>query len=417
MAVDVFHGLTFGGIKSTDYGIYITGQAVYNAPERAVELVSVPGRNGALVIDQGRWENIEVTYPAGCFAADSTNFATAIADFRNAIASQIGYQRLSDDYNPDEYRMALYVSGLDVSPVSNNKAGEFELIFNCKPQRWLTSGEDDIAVTDGDTLTNPTLFDARPLVKAIGQGTISLNGQEIRIQQKELGRVSVASPQDFQDRVTTRQIDINGALLSNGDPIYVDSLFKVEFACKGIMTLRSIGLNPGTGGMDTADFDLYDNYKKAYVSYTYKPQMYKGTPSSGSGTGQVDFIWYDVDPHNATLDITCSYTYDGDSTITLSYTTIPEDPAYYWGNILTIPNIGMSIGETIADSTRLTFTDPIYIDCDLGEAYTYVNGEAVSLNNLVSLGSDLPILAPGANTVTYDNTITSLEIVPRWWQL
>jgi hypothetical protein len=32
----VFKSLTFDGINSLNYGIYITGEAVYNAPERAV---------------------------------------------------------------------------------------------------------------------------------------------------------------------------------------------------------------------------------------------------------------------------------------------------------------------------------------------------------------------------------------------
>ena len=43
--------IIFGGVDSSDYGIYISGEAVYNAPQRAVEFVDVPGRNGAIAID------------------------------------------------------------------------------------------------------------------------------------------------------------------------------------------------------------------------------------------------------------------------------------------------------------------------------------------------------------------------------
>ena len=70
----IFNSLKFGGVDSADYGIYITGEAVYNAPVRAVEMVKVPGRNGAVAMDQGYWENIEVTYPAGVFGDAETNF-------------------------------------------------------------------------------------------------------------------------------------------------------------------------------------------------------------------------------------------------------------------------------------------------------------------------------------------------------
>lgn len=144
----IFKTLTFGGVNSGDYGIYITGQGVYNAPERAVELVSVPGRNGAVPIDQGRWENIEVTYPAGTFGMTQEEFRVAVSDFRNAVVSQLGYQKLSDDYHPDEYRVAMYLSGLEVDPVNYGRAGQFSLVFNCKPQRYLTDGDIEIDVEE-----------------------------------------------------------------------------------------------------------------------------------------------------------------------------------------------------------------------------------------------------------------------------
>ena len=48
--------IIYGGVNSADYGIYITGEAVYNAPERDVEFVEVPGRNGALTLDNERYK-------------------------------------------------------------------------------------------------------------------------------------------------------------------------------------------------------------------------------------------------------------------------------------------------------------------------------------------------------------------------
>ena len=100
----IFNNLNFAGVNSIDYGIYITGEAVYNVPERSVEFVSIAGRDGDLILDNGHFENIEVTYPAGCFGVDQTSFADKVRAFRNAIASKKGYQRLTDSYNPNEYR-------------------------------------------------------------------------------------------------------------------------------------------------------------------------------------------------------------------------------------------------------------------------------------------------------------------------
>ena len=110
----IYKTLTFDGESSGTYGVYITGEAVYNAPEREVEMISIPGRSGQLALDKGRFENIEVTYPAGIFTDNEEDFAEGISNFRNFLCSRNGYVRLQDDYNPNEYRLAIYKSGLEV---------------------------------------------------------------------------------------------------------------------------------------------------------------------------------------------------------------------------------------------------------------------------------------------------------------
>jgi len=164
--------LTFGGIASNTYGVYISGEAVYNSPARDVNMVTVPGRNGTIAIDNGRFENIEVTYPAFCWAADQATFATNVSNFRNAMKALTGYQRLVDDYNPNEYRLGVYIESFEVSPAQYSNAGEFDIVFDCKPQRWLKSGETAVSVASGGTITNPTSFPSEPLIEVTGDGTL-----------------------------------------------------------------------------------------------------------------------------------------------------------------------------------------------------------------------------------------------------
>lgn len=145
---------TYNGVNSADYGLYISGDSVYNAPSRVYEMVDIAGRNGQLAIDQGRFENIEVTYPAFIFAETQTEFAQRLRDIRAWLMSPVGYQRLEDTYHPDEFRLGIYKSGLEVEPIFYNKAGRFELIFDCKPQRFLFSGEETFVLGEwGETET------------------------------------------------------------------------------------------------------------------------------------------------------------------------------------------------------------------------------------------------------------------------
>lgn len=175
--VIIEHYLTFDGKNSRDFGVWISGGGTFNAPARDIQLVQIPGRNGDLTFDNGRYQNITVAYPAFISRA----FRRRIDDFRAFICAPIGYRRLEDTYHPEEFRMAMYSGGLDVSTTPRNMAGMFNLAFNCKPQRWLKSGELPKTFNANGALYNPTLYAAKPLVRAYGTGTFTINGVSVRI--------------------------------------------------------------------------------------------------------------------------------------------------------------------------------------------------------------------------------------------
>lgn len=164
---------TFGLIDSRDYGVYISGSGAYNAPRRSYTEVVVPGRNGALLIDNGNYENIEVTYPA--FITGGSDFAERLADFRSALTSQLGYKRLYDSYNTDQFREGCFMEEINVSPASFLTAGEFDITFNCKPQRFLDSGLTTITITEDVTpVYCPTPFPCKPLLTVTGYGELEV---------------------------------------------------------------------------------------------------------------------------------------------------------------------------------------------------------------------------------------------------
>lgn len=168
---------TFGGVTSSTHGVFISGQGVFNAPPRQYNMISVPGREGDLVGVEKRFANIDVKYPAFI----SANFKTNMAGIRNALLAQVGYQELTDTYHPDEYRLAVYKGGLDADVRTRNDAATFDIVFNCKPQRFLTSGKTVTTVTSGSSLNNPTLFASKPVIKVTGYGQLTVNSDVITI--------------------------------------------------------------------------------------------------------------------------------------------------------------------------------------------------------------------------------------------
>ena len=434
----IYKALKFDNVSSRTYGVYITGEAVYNAPARDVEMITIPGRSGAFALDNGRFENIEVSYPAGIFADTEADFRQAISDFRNFLCSRKGYVRLTDEYNPDEYRMAVYKSGLDVSP-AQLRAGEFEITFECKPQRYLTSGETKSAITSGGTLTNPTLFESGPLFEVKGYGTIDFNGYEIELISGDYGNILVADNQKFNK--TGYEVTIPSEYFNIGD----------TFVISGLRALAAVAFAQGTPGFRYTFYypppqippQPVDTNPDVSTVYTQSPSgategngsfrtasdfaditFTMGTASSVSDTITITGLnvksW---DTHTVieSIDTTTVITvsYDGLQTITFTETFAATGTT---GPLLTFGDFGYNnipsvIGSITVYSTLTYLGDPTYIDCDLGEAYKYENDTVISLNSYIDLGSDLPKLGPGANTITYDNTITELKVTPRWWKV
>ena len=128
----------FDGLKSSDYGVWISGEATFNVPERDVSVVEIPGRNGTLTLDNGRWKNVQLTYP--CFM--SGDFREGFDAFKNAIMPKTGYLRLEDTYHPKGYRMARLYGGIKPKPGPYNRSAKFDLTFDCWPQFFLLQDSD-----------------------------------------------------------------------------------------------------------------------------------------------------------------------------------------------------------------------------------------------------------------------------------
>lgn len=172
--------LTFAGRPSYDFGIHISGEALFDAPKRKYTSEKVPGRNGEIILDEESYENITLKYPSGII----DNMPVRIKEFINFAGSKAGYQRLEDTYNPDEFRLAQYAGGTSVKTEDyKNRTGTFDLAFNCKPQRFLKSGERRIEFQEAGSIYNRTNFASHPLihVTGTGNGTVGIGDYLITI--------------------------------------------------------------------------------------------------------------------------------------------------------------------------------------------------------------------------------------------
>ena len=420
---------TFAGTSSSAYSMFITEAATYNVPERAVEMLDGPGRNGAYALDLGRFENVEVTYHVVVHKDTNANFQTELSDVRNWLASKVGYQRLTDDYNSNVYRMAIFKGGLETGETFVNGA-EFDIVFECKPQRWLTSGETAVTVADGGTLDNPTPFEAEPLLAVDGYGTIGFNGYEVEINNATFGTVTLAprKTNTVSNATNTIETAFDSNVVNANDTANINQLSLIYGSnyiygslYADIKYSRNLPQYTCSTATITDSNVVFSEvgYSSSYINYTMIASPFSfniGTASTLSATSvaSIPVKQNNVLAETVQISVSLDISYDGDSTVTATISTSMTGDTL---GVFTLSSNMFRRNNIIAESTVTLLGNPTYIDCDIGECYMIKNNEIVSLNQYIDLGSDLPKLSSGTNTFALDNTVTQLEVTPRWWKV
>lgn len=170
----------FNGKSSDDFRLIVQKYPDVILPTRKHEKVSVPGRNGDILIQEDAFENVTQRYEIYISAED-----TRLTPITHKIAEWLcvkGYQKLEDSYFLDTFRLASYNGGLEIENVLN-RFGRATIEFDCKPQRFFKFGDFFLDVTNGQKLQNPSPFTAKPIliVSGSGAGTITINNKTLSL--------------------------------------------------------------------------------------------------------------------------------------------------------------------------------------------------------------------------------------------
>ena len=90
----------YNGVSSLDMGLRIESKNVFSAPEYDVTFQSIPGRNGDLILPNGRYPNVQVTYSVFLPAKSIAELAEKITKVKAWLyGEQNAYHTLSDSYD------------------------------------------------------------------------------------------------------------------------------------------------------------------------------------------------------------------------------------------------------------------------------------------------------------------------------
>ena len=214
----------FNGVSSDAFNIRVTKYPDYDIPQRAITKVSVPGRNGDLIQDTGAYSNFQKEYDL-YFNAKREGFHDMARSVALWLCGVRGYARLEDSYDPDVFLMARVDNQQDISNWMNYM-GRLTVEFDCKPQRFLKVGEEEISLTSGDDINNPWM-PCYPIFKLTGNGVLTVNDNTITVANNSTSTITIdCETQNAYTGTTNRNGDIT---ISGEFPFLTSGVNEISF--------------------------------------------------------------------------------------------------------------------------------------------------------------------------------------------
>ena len=170
------------GIDARSVGIRLQSQIEFSKAVPVVESQAIPGRNGNLIFETGSYENRVGT--ASCFCLQK-DVERAISSAGRFLMGKKEYRRLETSDDPNHYWMARVENSPQISMRLRTLA-PFDISFDCKPQRFVKSGENAVVFSANGSLSNQYGQIALPLITLYGQGEGTLTIGNCVVEVKEL---------------------------------------------------------------------------------------------------------------------------------------------------------------------------------------------------------------------------------------
>ena len=450
--------IRFNGISSADFGCTIERRPNHSRGSRRGELIEVPGRNGAAVLEDGSFTTYTQEYAMAFKEGDTVPPYKRAAQVAEWLLGSRGFCRLEDDFEPNVYRMARYAGALNIEQVAD-EYGRVVLEFECQPQRYFLFGECDISISNYNnsaTVVVRNIPETVESVKVRAAGTIEFfmrnatNRIDAEMEQQGDYEVGVLQTAGGYNRayVNASLVADNFAEMrfidADGEEVVVFSINAdgVQFvnptqnaACP-IMEFRDLSSEPTpvvqTLTMNDGTFIAKDG-EVTKVTWATDENYFTSDPVALSSYAYAIITGTSYSFFNSGGD--CIVTYSSASAMQSRKIAIPNGSAsMVVGGIGAHSTVALSLqaarpnpgaaAVTVGSTTvNLDFSeqDTIVLDCDLHDAH-YTDGSSanskVTFSDPFNSYPTFPTLGSGATMVKPgDGTNLGFSIQTRWWSL
>lgn len=164
----------YKGKSNKDMHLRVLNDITFASPRRDVNVVQVPGRHGDLIMDNGRFESVVRSVPCRVESTVGSNVESLISDINNWLVNDGGFHELEWENDPD-FKYLARVNGGVISRRILSHFGETTIDFRIHPIKYLKTSLVERPVTSGTNVSNLFNIEAKPIIRIVGGGAITIN--------------------------------------------------------------------------------------------------------------------------------------------------------------------------------------------------------------------------------------------------
>ena len=208
----------FNNRDASELGVYAISRPAIVSPERNVQLIEVPGRNGSVTLDDETYKDIEIDINCNFKVKKADDFGRRTRMIKSWINSKTDNRLIFND----DLDFCRLVKKTTISKIERQSKyiGTFEINFVCSPFEFLLDGFNEHSLED--CKVNP-YHTSKPIYHFIGEGMahLEVNGNYININVGQNAYVDTELQLTYNGNGDIVNTDLNGnyekLYLKNGD--------------------------------------------------------------------------------------------------------------------------------------------------------------------------------------------------------
>lgn len=198
------YDLEFNGTTASSLGVKVSYRPDMPTPEKTIEEIVIPGRDGALIEWDGTYADIEIEVDMN-FIVPPDSWGYMFRQVKRWL-SKTGNLRFSDD--PDYFYKVKNIA-INTTERTVREAGEFTTVFRCDPYIYANAGTNEINLSEATY--NPGAI-AKPVYKITGEGLcrLTVNGKTFSINVGQNATIDTDLMLAYRQDGETMNADVTG---------------------------------------------------------------------------------------------------------------------------------------------------------------------------------------------------------------